>query len=621
MNRVAVNPSSMEQNAPAPRLLSKKAALPRESDSQPNQDKSQQSQRWGWWSVGLLAAGVLGTPATIYPLGKSEGYVIMLFASEDIYIRLGAIIFAMLVLGPLLAYCCQRAWWPRVYPGMVLAFFFLSAGILAERGQYGDYDVPAYRFQARVFSMGQLSVPALDPIPCFQTWMVNDCEQRNFGKYPYFTSLALSLGTPWGLEYWIPPLFATFCLLLFWRLGTWLMDERGGRWLLVLAAACPLFWSKALTPMSQVFSLFWILVAVTALVGQIRQRGIWGAVVAGLALGMAFNCRPLSALLHGTVLGGVLLYQLWRYSLPPRVMLLFIAAGLTTSSTYFFYNSIQTGNPRLPPYVQYCPADQWGLGTGRTMDSDVYPEVDHTLAVACWSVMINFLSMGLWIFGNPVMIVLLLAAMVSTWQQRLVPVSAWVITGAMVVVHALGYAGHWWAGTNSEGPAYYYELIWPVMLVTGWLSWRGLRDQIHAAWLPYAMAMVLVGTVAFGYPFAMAAEHRRAQARAVRDALDEAVPAHALVLLPLRSDGLADKLGCPVQELLNAADHPARGQLDPAAFRDEKLYARWIPQELATLRAVYPDRPVYRVRSYSPLVIEHYSRWQAENQSDRSVPR
>ncbi|NDJ85283.1 MAG: phospholipid carrier-dependent glycosyltransferase [Chloroflexi bacterium] len=168
-------------------------------------------------------------------------------------------------------------------------------------------DEIAYLYQARIFAGGQIYVETPQPARAFwQPFVIDcrendtrarfqglDCDGKRFSKYPPGWSLLLAPGTAASLEWAVNPLLFLLTILVTYRLGREIYDERVGIIAALLLAISPIALLQSGSLMAHPAALFF---ATLFLYGMWRleqgPRAIRWGVLAGMSLGMVIAIRP-----------------------------------------------------------------------------------------------------------------------------------------------------------------------------------------------------------------------------------------------------------------------------------------------------------------------------------------
>lgn len=226
-------------------------------------------------------------------------------------------------------------------------------------------DEVAYLFQAKTLALGRLTVPSPEPEEAFWTPFVLDYRGQRFGKYSPGWPAVLALGVLVHAPWLVNPLLAALSLYLVYRLGRTLYDEETGLLAAALGLASPLFLVLGGSLLSHPASLAWLLLFSLWFLWTARGRH-WGyALGAGIALGLAFLTRPLTAVAYALPF---VIYSLVQVILRRQPhwsrYLLVAAAGGTLAALLPAYQWAVTGDPWLNPYVLWWPYDRLGFGPG-----------------------------------------------------------------------------------------------------------------------------------------------------------------------------------------------------------------------------------------------------------------
>jgi len=247
----------------------------------------------------------------------------------------------------------------------ILAFLATGAvaGFAFERLPHLEDEV-AYLFQARTMALGRLTVPSPAYPASFWIPFVLDYQGRRFGKYPPGWPAVLALGERLGAAWLVNPLLAALSLYLVYRLGQALYDERTGLLAAALGMTSPLFLVLSGSFLSHLASLTWLLLFSLWFIWTVQGRGRRFAVGAGLALGLAFLTRSLTAMAYAAPFIIYSLGQVLRRRPGwPNYLLLALAGG-AVAALLPAYQWAVTGDPWLNPYLLWWPYDRLGFGPG-----------------------------------------------------------------------------------------------------------------------------------------------------------------------------------------------------------------------------------------------------------------
>lgn len=239
-------------------------------------------------------------------------------------------------------------------------------------------DSLTYLFQAQTLARGELWAEA-PPLPYFfeQEFLLVQ-NGRWFGKYPPGYPAILAIGVLLNAPWLINPLLATLTLPLVYQLG-----RRVGNGRIALIAAglmtlSPFFLFLSGSMMAHAAELFWLSVFMVSwwvVIGGKKQehrvaqrkhrvsRRFLLALVAGLAAGMAFLTRQLTAV---AIVAPFFLLSTWFSPLPWHDRIkhgaVWLAGLLPLVALLFVYQGAVTGDLRQDPRLLYWSYDRLGFG-------------------------------------------------------------------------------------------------------------------------------------------------------------------------------------------------------------------------------------------------------------------
>ncbi|MFC2030341.1 glycosyltransferase family 39 protein [Chloroflexota bacterium] len=351
-------------------------------------------------------------------------------------------------------------------------------------------DEVAYLFQARTLALGRLTVPSPSHPDSFWTPFVLDHEGQRFGKYPPGWPAILALGVLAGAPWWVNPLLSAVALYLVCRLGETLYDGRTGLLAAFLGMLSPLFLVLGGSFLSHLASLVWLLLFSLWFVWTAQGRSRWFALGSGLALGMAFMTRSLTAIAFALPFLAYSLAQVIRRRQPHWLHYLVVALGAGTVALLLpLYQWSVTGDPLLNPYLLWWPYDRLGFGSG----IGAMPG-GHSPYYAWINLKQDISRAATDVLGWPALswLPLVLGLVMRPRQRR-----DWVLLAPWLclVVAYLFY----WIGSPARlwGPRYYFEafpglwLLAAIGLLKLW-DWAASRQR----WVRPALAAALVLLVA-----------------------------------------------------------------------------------------------------------------------------
>jgi hypothetical protein len=226
-----------------------------------------------------------------------------------------------------------------------------------------NHDEAVYLQQAAMLLDGQLFLrPPVDGP--FRPWFFVESERGLYPKYTPVTAGMFAIGKLLGGYRIALGLIATGTLAAMYHTVREAFDAQTGVVASVLLLASPLFVIEASVFLSYVPTLLWNLTFAAAYLHADRTGSRRTAVLAGVAVGIAFFARAYTAVLFATPF---IAHALW--SLRTRQRETIIRLGLTALCgslgvvVTLWYNAVVTGDPLVFPYEAFAPRD--GLGFGR----------------------------------------------------------------------------------------------------------------------------------------------------------------------------------------------------------------------------------------------------------------
>jgi 4-amino-4-deoxy-L-arabinose transferase-like glycosyltransferase len=413
----------------------------------------------------------------------------------------------------------------------VIAFLITSAiAYLAFQRLPHLEDEVAYLFQAKTMALGKLTVPSPDNADAFWIPFVLDHHGRRFGKYPPGWPGLLAFGVRAGLPWLVNPLLASLALYLVYRLGQTLYDSRTGLLAAVLGLTSPLFLVLSGSYLSHIASMVWLLLFSLWFVMTAQGRNRLFAVGAGLALGLAFLTRSLTAMAYAVPFVGYSLVQVVsrRQSYWRNYLLVALFGGLIALLVPAYQWAV-TGDPWLNPYTLWWPYDRIGFGPG----IGAMPG-GHSPYYAWINLKQDLPRAATDVLGWPALswVPLLLGLVLRPRRSK-----DWALAAPFIclVVAYLFY----WIGSPARlwGPRYYFEGfggLWLLASVGLWKVWDWAVPKARWArsFLAGVLAVVLVGSLLVNLPGRMTEAHGfYGISRAQLAPIEEAELQNALVIV------------------------------------------------------------------------------------------
>jgi 4-amino-4-deoxy-L-arabinose transferase-like glycosyltransferase len=443
-------------------------------------------------------------------------------------------------------------------------------------------DEVAYLFQAKTMALGRLTVDSPPNPEAFWTPFVLDYRGQRFGKYPPGWPAVLALGVLARVPWLVNPLLAALALYLVYRLGRTLYDDRTGLLAAVLGLTSPLLLVLGGSFLSHMVTFVWLLLFTLWFVWTARSdhdqaRSPWYALGAGLAVGLAFLTRSLTAVAYALPFAVYSLYQvILRRQAHWRNYLLMGLSGAIVALALPVYQWAVTGDPWLNPYVLWWPYDRVGFGEG----FGAMPG-GHSPYYAWINLKQDLSRAATDLLGWPGLswLPLLLGLFVRPRRSR--DLALLVPFAGLVVAYAF-----YWIGSPSRlwGPRYYFEAFGPLWLLgaVGLIKvWElaGNRERWLQRALVGALALLVAVNLAVNLPSRMQEAHgfygiTQAQ------------------LEPIQQAGLQDAL------VIVYADRwleygAMLAQMSPT-LDDEVIYSRGSGEEVdAAVIGAFPERDAY----------------------------
>lgn len=357
--------------------------------------------------------------------------------------------------------------WPGLAAGVLAVVFtgWIAAGAL--NGMPHLQDSVAYVFQARIFALGQFSVPAPAHPAFFTQQFVLTHGGRWFTKYPPGWPLTLAAGVRFGFPWLVNPLLSGGVVVLTYAIGRRWYPHFTALFAAVLLLLSPLFLFLGGSLMSHTSTTLYVLAAIY-LVLRARETSDRALQVvfmggAGLAAGMAGITRELDAVVFLAPFV-VLLWRRWAW-IPV------LATGvLLPVILMLMYNWSITGAPLMAPDALVHPSPEIGFG----LRTEPY-RFTFTVALGLWDLGYDLSALQNHLLGWPYgfalafPIMLLLLGRANRWDA---------LIAASSCLLAASYIAYWSPNVNVVYGPRYYEILAPWLCL---LTARGITALV--AWL------------------------------------------------------------------------------------------------------------------------------------------
>lgn len=341
---------------------------------------------------------------------------------------------------------------------LTLAVLMIFWSQLVYRGEPVYDDELTYAFQAETYLTGKL---AADPPPCPECFYNVFILLKNgvwAGKYTAGHPLILAVSKLLGSFYILPILLSSLIPLLSFYLVRKLYNERLALLSSVLFVFSPFFLFVTSTLMNHGTCLFFLLLFANSHLRSERDRSWLHPIIAGLALGIAFNIRPQSAVAFG------LPFAIWttskllgkkrrQFLVSHLVMLAFFLVPLAFA---LHYNKVVTGDYLRFPFIEAEPTS-YSLWSFFSVSSQVEP--GHDLSKAIYYAVVNFWRMNNYLFGWGISLLFVLVTLAGRLFKRVDLLWAGVIASTILV-----YLWFPSPGVLEIGPRYYFPMLLPMLI-------------------------------------------------------------------------------------------------------------------------------------------------------------
>jgi hypothetical protein len=456
-------------------------------------------------------------------------------------------------------------------------------------------DASAYYFQAKVFATGRLAAPVPEQLGAFQGPFMVAHDGRWFTLFAPLTSVLLAVGILIGVPWLVEPVLGTLALWGLYRIAKRLFGARTALLALALGVLSPFYSYLAASYLSHTVALFFVVYFVLFLLrftDEYRAREL--ALAAVCASGMLLT-RELTAALVGFGATAWIfglswrgLLQAWRRVLPA----LAIAAAIAGTGVllYLLYDKLQTGNALLTPRNLFSPADRYGFGVG----IGFYGRHTPAAGLVVLDQLLTTLLIDL--YGWPFYLTLALVplAFLHRWRD-----ARWDLFCLFMVALLIGaQAGYFYHGIYL-GPRHLFEALPFLLLLTA----RGLT----------ALPTILTAVWTRAVPALPTAGFARIAQSVVAAVLLALLLCNLVYYMPRQLALHTDFTGLPAAMPVKVTQiydyHPGHAvvvtdnwfvynyilwPLNDPDLRGATLYAYApSPGDVATLRALYPDRTFY----------------------------
>ena len=347
-------------------------------------------------------------------------------------------------------------------------------------------DSIAQLFQAKIFTHGWLTFPTPDLSPFFERIYVVMHEGRWYSIYPPGHALVESLGVWLHGAAWINPLTSA---VIPWLFFAWARETHScpvARLSVLLLAFSPfyLFMGSGFMnhPTALLFLLAYLALLHRAAASPLAIRRSWYAFFAGLAFGMTFLTRPMTALAF-LVIG-----PLWASLACPqplqRLLSLvpcFALGCAPPAGFYLYFNAVTTGSPWLTGYEKYFGGNPLGFGLRPWGKEPLGPQIPnavvHTPLRGFANSLCNLNGLNYYLFLWPIPSLSFAAALFAPWSRRMRQDGLTLLSALSLLFVYFFY----FFQDTCYGPRFLYETIpfWMVLTARGLFETRAAIER-HA---------------------------------------------------------------------------------------------------------------------------------------------
>jgi hypothetical protein len=384
--------------------------------------------------------------------------------------------FAEKLLGYLLS---ERRLVPLIFLSVYAAVNMISAFAMMHY-PLGN-DEWSYLYEAKLYTMGVIYMPP-PSMPEFM-WLdhfVND--GKFYSRYTPGHTITLAVGVLAGSPWMIPPLISALTAVCIYYIGKEMYDDpRVGAVAGVLCATSPFFLLTSSTLLSHVSELFYLTVFTLFFVRSVKSPGASNPAIAGFSLGMAVLTRPLTATAYSAPF---LAYAFLRVIISAsngdsgkaislrfdtgffKRTALMAAAVMLMCEVQLAYNLVLTGNPltytyflplRNPDEIPSYKLDS-GCASGPYRDcliETLLSRYDYVKGRV--QVMLDTYMGWPTIAHLPLILIVFLTLDFRKWD---------VLLAASATLIVAAYAFYYFPGPGWTGPAFFYEGIGSLLILS-----------------------------------------------------------------------------------------------------------------------------------------------------------
>jgi len=373
-----------------------------------------------------------------------------------------------------------------VFCASLLLLIFLLGGVPHVQ------DSIVLMFQAKVFAMGEVGVPAPEHFEFFQYPFLTVENGLLHAKYLPAHSLILALSILLDAELLVQPILAALSLLLIYLLARELYGQLTAKATVLLVAVSPFFLYMHTSFFSHTSCLFFFSLFILSFVKMLKTKSTVFPLIAGLSLGLMFNTRPQTAYIMALALVPIAVKEMLARRKRLFTLVLFVLGLIPAGALTMAYRYPFTGKLIGLPFDFSNPTDKLGFHANV---GDLYGSFGHTPLKAWYNFAKNFVEMNSNLFGFPMVslflfFIVLLAPKKDKWERAFVAVPI-----ALVFFHIF-----YWVDGVCFGARYWFSCL-PLLAI---FTVRGIgrlgrvlaRGEMgRRAAVLFVLMLVLVGLV------------------------------------------------------------------------------------------------------------------------------
>ena len=305
-----------------------------------------------------------------------------------------------------------------------------------------------HTFHARIMlESGNLYVPSPSLEEFFRLSTIISHDGRWYSQFPPFHTLLVGIGLLFRLPWLVNPLIGALGVALFYYLGREAFEERVGRLAALLGLLSPFVIFMSSEYYNHATSLLLSTAILLFFIRLVKHARFIDAALAGLALGLLINTRPLTSVAVTLPLAFVALWLAVSRAREFAAKFALLGAIATIfAALHLVFNQLTTGDPFVFAYA-YSPE---GKGVDLLQLQYMIP---HTVA--------RIRLLNKYLFEWPIPGLVFVAALFVSGETK-----KWdLLLIAVFACGVLAYAGWYWPGFEF-GPRYLYFATGALLVLT-----------------------------------------------------------------------------------------------------------------------------------------------------------